>query len=118
MATEEVAVIGGLGIISFILAYYAFELRESQEDFWKKVSIGLFFMSLLFLNLVIFAVLLIAKNSSVAYLEDSVIVYGLMIMNWLTVVIILAFIIWVMYLSVIYTMEFLKGKFRGNAGDM
>ena len=115
--TNEIAIVWGLGIISFILAYCAFELRESQEEFWKKVSIGLFFMAILFLNLIIQSIMLIAKNS-VPYLEDSVIVNGLLIMSWTTIIIFFGFIIWVLFVSVQYTFALLMGKEKGDAGEM
>jgi len=109
MANEETAIIAGLGVIAFILSYYSFELRESEEEFWRKVSIGTFFMSMIFLNLIIYAVMLISKNGA-AYLEDSILVYGMMIMNWLTIIVILGFIIWIIFVSIQALFALLAGK--------
>lgn len=85
--SAELAVVGGIGFISALFAYMAFKLRDDDNDegtFGSKISLFLFFCSILFANLLMYALLLISQNS-LAYLEAPVIGIGLSIMTYGTI---------------------------------
>lgn len=84
MAAEG-AIVGGLAVISALLGYFAFNLNESQNDINKKIGLLLAFMSLVFLNLVMFSVRAIAVNNA-SYLVDGILSTGLLVMIWLTII--------------------------------
>lgn len=86
MAAEG-AIIGGLSVISALLGYFAFNLNESESEVSKKISVLLAFMSLIFLNLVMFSVQKIA-SANASYLVNSVLNTGLLAMIWLTIILI------------------------------
>ena len=87
MAAEG-AIIGGLSVISAILGYFAFSLNESTSEISKKVSVLLAFMSLVFLNLVMFSLQKIAAVNT-PYLVDSILNTGLFAMIWVTIILVI-----------------------------
>lgn len=93
----ELSVVTGLASVSMILGYFAFQCRESQEDFWQHMSVFLFFMSLMFLDLIMGALLLMVQNSAMTYLTDSVLVWGLYTMLIVTSIIVFGFLVWMVW---------------------
>lgn len=84
--SAELAVVGGLGFISAIFAYYAFQLRESGEELNQKIGVFLFFMSLLFADLLMFTIYqLTQETASLNFLTGSVMHTGLLVVIWVTV---------------------------------
>lgn len=83
--TGDVTVVVGLGAIAALFAYFAFELKDSESEIMTRVAVGFFFMSLVFVNLVMYTILLIAQNdATVSYLEGSVMNTGLAVVMWVT----------------------------------
>jgi hypothetical protein len=111
--SEQLAVIGGLGVTSFLFAYFSFSLRESQEEFWQRVSVGLFLMALVFTNFVMGAVLLIVQNGGVSYFDADFITWGLVITTWTTVIVLFFFFGWVVWA----TLKMLYEKIVGQPMD-
>ena len=118
MAAEE-SIILGLGIICALFSYMAFELRSKEEEdgtFGSKISLFLFFVSILFANLLMYALLLISQNSA-TYLEAPVIGIGLSIMTYGTIGVMIIYALYIigLFLRAFYdwTMEAM-GKRRGD----
>ena len=115
MAGEE-AIIVGLGIISALFAYFALSLRDNGENdqetsFGSRLSLFFFMLSVLFLNLLMYALLLISQNS-LPYLEAPVLAVGLSIMVYGTIGVV---VIYFVYLLVMFIMS-IKDWFRESIG--
>lgn len=82
MAAEEGVIIGLLGIAA-LFAYYAFKLRESDNEGNKRIAVFLAFISLVFANITLFTVYDIANNS-LAYLTGGALSVALLVMIWTT----------------------------------
>lgn len=105
--SAELAIVGGLGFVSALFAYMAFKLRdEKNEDgtFGSKISLFLFFCSILFANLLMYSLLLISQNS-LPYLEAPVISLGLSIMTYGTIGVMIVYSLYLIGL-------FLKGVYE------
>lgn len=115
MAGEE-AIIVGLGIISAIFGYFALSLRDNgdsdqETSFGSRLALFFFILSILFLNLLMYALLLISQNS-LPYLEAPVLSIGLSIMVYGTIGVV---IIYFIYLLVMFIMS-IKDWFRESIG--
>lgn len=96
--SAEIAIVGGLGLICGLFAYMSFQLREKEDDdgtFGNKISLFLFFISVFFANLLMYALLLIAQNGP-TYLEAPVIGIGLSIMTYGTIGVIIIYTIYLL----------------------
>lgn len=111
--SAELSIVTGLGLISAMLAYYAFSFRQSTEEFTQKLSILFFSFSLIFLNLLMYAMVEIAKNTSVTYLQNSVLSAGLRILTYVTVFIAIGYFL-IVVIMVIYS---LYGVVKGALQD-
>ena len=105
---SEMTIVVGFSVISAILAYYAFELRDAEEDLTRKLSLFLFFLSILFLNLVMYSMVLIAQNTGLSYLLDSVVYTGLQIMTWVTLAIVIIYFIVLLLVGITSVIDFTK----------
>jgi hypothetical protein len=106
--SSEVAIISGLGIISGLFAYFAFETRNSDDGtFGSNVSLFFFFVSFLFLNLLMYAVLLIGQNNA-TYLTSGVLVTGLQIMTYSSVGLLIIYMIYVLITFVMAMNDWVK----------
>lgn len=110
--SEQLAVVGGLGLTSFLFAYFGFHLRDSPEEFWQHVSVALFLMALIFTNFVMGAVLLIVQNGTVTYFDESFITWGLAITTWTTVLTLVFFLGWVLWATLHMLYEKMVGTHR------
>lgn len=117
--SAELAIVGGLGFISALFAYMAFALRSGDDEdgtFGSKISLFLFFVSILFANLLMYALLLISQNSA-TYLEAPVIGIGLSIMTYGTIGVMIIYALYIigLFLRGVYdwVMEAM-GKRRGD----
>lgn len=104
--SAELAVVGGLGFISALFAYMAFSLRakdDNDDTFGNKLSLFLFFCSVLFCNLLMYSLLLISQNS-LPYLEAPVIGIGLSIMTYGTIGAVIIYTIYLisLFLKTVY----------------
>lgn len=102
MAGEE-AIIVGLGIISALFAYFALSLRSDDPDdqsFGSKLSLFFFILSILFCNLLMYALLLISQNS-LPYLETSVINIGLAVMTYGTIGVLIIYAVYLLVMLLI-----------------
>jgi hypothetical protein len=115
MAYGEIAVVAGMGITSALLSYMAFELRESKEEFWQTVSVGLFFMSIIFIDLLVFSLLLIIQNDSLTYLDESVVSIALTIILWTTTILVFAFFMWLIFNAIKTLIDMLSGKMKRDS---
>jgi hypothetical protein len=115
--SAENSIVLGLGVISATLGYFAFELGRSDEDLSKKIGLVLGFMSLAFLNLVMYAIYKIA-SVNLSYLVDGVLHTGILILMWTTlslVFILLLVVIWISIKSLyIWSSNFGKRKDNTN----
>lgn len=103
MAAEE-AIIVGLGIISALFAYFALSLRENgngdeENSFGSKLSLFFFILSILFANLLMYALLLISQNA-LPYLETPVINVGLSIMVYGTIAVLIIYFVYLLVMLV------------------
>lgn len=87
----ETAIIGGMGIIAFLFAYIGFELRNSDEEFWKRTAVFTFFISLLFIVLLMATIFLMVDNN-LPYLKDTVIIWALFVTVWFVALVSLIFL--------------------------
>lgn len=112
--SAELAVVGGLSFISAIFGYFAFALRESQEEFNQKIGVFLFFMSLLFVDLVMFTIYrLTQETATLTFLTGGVMKTGLLVVIWVTVglTVLLLFSLVFMAISALWTMyQKISGK--------
>ena len=117
MAYGEITVVAGLGIVSALLAYMAFELRNSSEKFWQTASVMLFFMAIIFVDLLVFSMLLIIQNDGLLYLEDSVLSLALSIIMWTTTVLVFAFFMWLIFNAIKLLFDMLNNKKSDGDAD-
>ena len=110
MVNTEIGMIFAMAFISALFGYFAFEMKDSEVSIWRYTAIGFFFLSLIFVNMLIGIVLLVAQNSGLTYLQDSIIVWALFIINWVTIVLIVVFLAAVFYFMLKTGMEMLAGK--------
>jgi len=102
MVAED-AIIIGLGIISGIFAYFALSLRSDDPDdqsFGSKLSLLFFVLSILFSNLLMYALLLISQNS-LPYLETPVINIGLSVMTYATIGVLIIYSVYLLVMLLI-----------------
>lgn len=120
MAGEE-AIIVGLGIITAIFAYFSLSLRSEDPDddsFGSKLSLFFFILSILFCNLLMYALLLISQNS-LPYLETPVINIGLSVMTYGTIGVLIIYAVYLLIMLCITMYDWIQqamGK-RGK-GDV
>lgn len=98
--SSQLAVIAGLGIISTLFAYYAFEFRNSTQELLQKFSVFLFFVSLVFVDLVMYSIYYIANNEGLAYLSNGVIQTGLLVLTWTTVLLTFVLLLVILYMLI------------------
>lgn len=116
MAGEE-AIVVGLGVVSAIFGYFALSLRDDGSDddrdngFGSKLSLFFFMLSILFLNLLMYALLLISQNT-LTYLEAPVISIGLSIMTYGTIGVVVLYFV---YLLVMF-IQSINGWFKEMMG--
>lgn len=116
MAGEE-AIVVGLGVVSAIFGYFALSLRDDGSDddrdngFGSKLSLFFFMLSILFLNLLMYALLLISQNT-LTYLEAPVISIGLSIMTYGTIGVVVLYFV---YLVVMF-IQSINGWFKEMMG--
>jgi len=89
----EVAIIGGLGILTFTFADVTFSLWQRSQheggglggvDWERLLGLMSFLLTVVFLNMTMYAILLIAQNNSITYLNDTVLRVGLAAVMWST----------------------------------
>lgn len=114
MVGTEFNVVVGLSIISFLLAYYAFKLREGADDVTKKVALFLFFMSVLFVNLIMYSLVLISQNTDIGYLQNSVVYMGLQVLTYTTLFGLVIYFIAMIVLAVGGFIEYAKTMLNGR----
>lgn len=113
--SAELAIITGLGLISVMFGYYTRIFKESTEELNNKLSILFFFFSLLFLNLVMYAILLIGQNTvGLTYLSNSVLNTGLLVMTYSTVGFLIIYFIILFVLTVISGGNFVLDYYKGR----
>lgn len=78
--SAELAIVSGIGVISALLGYFAFELRESHET----LAWIMFFLSITFLDILTLVIVKIADQSA-AYV--GFIQIGLTILLWLNILV-------------------------------
>jgi hypothetical protein len=85
--SSEVSVVVGLTFISALFAYYAFELRDSQEVLSQKLAVFMFFMSIVFLNLVMYTIYrLTQEDPNLSFLTSGIMSTGLLVVVWTTTI--------------------------------
>jgi hypothetical protein len=111
--TAEVSIVAGIGIVSSLFAYYAFEFRNSEEQVVKQLSVLMFFFSILFANLLIYAMYMISVNSLV-YLQNSVLEAALAIITYFTVAMVIIYAIVMLLMFLKSLLDYIKGLYRGS----
>lgn len=111
--SAELSVMGGLVSTMFILFYVAFELKDSDTEFWKHIGLLFFFLGVIFLNLVSGAVLLMVDNN-LPYLKDSIASWGLFTINWLSAGVLILWLIYMLFITTKFMFDWLQGKVKGD----
>jgi phosphotransferase system glucose/maltose/N-acetylglucosamine-specific IIC component len=87
---EELTIILGLGIISALFAYFAFEFLSKKEEslrgFSAEKALGVLFfvLSIVFLNMIMYSILLVSINAGGSYLTNSILTTGVQIIMYAT----------------------------------
>jgi hypothetical protein len=110
----ELSIVLGLSVISALFAYFAFEFKNSAEPLNQKIGVFLFFVSVGFLNLVMYSCVLIAQNGGVAYLEHSVVNTGLTIITYTSIVAIILYFIVIFVLTVKGIVDYMRSYVKGR----
>lgn len=115
---EEQAIIIGLGVITAMFGWYSFKLSESDIELNKKLGLYLAFVSLLMVNLIMYAVLKVAEQNA-TYLLGSVVLSGFRLVMWSTIGIIMLFGLALLFGVLQWIVEWAKsfGKRKGGGGD-
>lgn len=114
----DITVVAGLGIISTIFAYYAFQLRNSEEEFVQKLALFLFFMSIVFLSLLMYGIYLMVDNDpSYSYLKTPIMNTGMLVMVWVNVTFGVIILFTVVGMLIMTAFEYMKGMFKGKRDD-
>lgn len=109
--SAEIAVMSGLTVTMFILFYVAFELKDSEAEFWKHIGLLFFFLGIVFLNLVSGAVLLMVDNN-LPYLKDGVATWGLFTISWLSAGVLILWLIYLLLITTKFMFDWLQGKVK------
>lgn len=108
--SAELSVVIGIGIISGILGYFAFELREHHE----KLSWLLFFCSFTFLTILSLTITQIA-GTNLAYL--SYVRVTLTIMMWINILVSFYIVAGMMWEGGLALWEYSTSKITGRGRD-
>lgn len=83
----ENGIIAGMSFIAGLCGYFTFKFRESENSFGQVSSVVFFNLSLLFINFIVYTILLVIQNTaSVSYLESPIMNIMLSITIWTTVI--------------------------------
>ena len=92
--TTEIDIVLGLGILSALFSYFAFEFLQHQEgeeesrnrvyNWNRNLGILCFLLSIIFINMLMYTLVLIAQNTGLSYLNDTVLVVGMQVLMWAT----------------------------------
>lgn len=98
MTVEDLSIIAGLSVLSWMFSTFAFQFLRSEDtddgrddehgkifNWNKKIGILCFLLSIIFLNMLMYSMVLIAQNTSVSYLNDTVLVIGMEAVMWATI---------------------------------
>lgn len=126
MGTEIVIVLG-LGVLSAHFAFFAFEFinkgsnengNEQEQDHgipWGKVLGVLFFLlSIIFIQMIMYSLVLIAQNTGLSYLNDTLLVTGLQIIMWSTIIVIGIYLFSLLLGILVWSYEFVSGAVKGR----
>ena len=85
----ELSIVGGLGLITGVFAYIAFQFWHTTESddgvSWERRLALLFFILTVFgVDLLMYTVYLIAANNSITYLQNGILLVALGAVMWLT----------------------------------
>jgi len=112
--SAEGAVVFGFVAMSYMFAHYAFVMREGNEEINHRISAFLFFLSLLFLNLTMYAMILIAQNSSMTYLENSVLSVGLRVITYFTVSVLMIYFLLMIIFGIKAAVQYAREQMSGR----
>lgn len=111
----ENTVIGGLAFASFMFAYLGFELRENETVFNQLVSLLFFSMSLLFINFVVYGIMLIVQNnSSLSYLSDPITYVAFNIVMWITIIVFFFYFLFMLLKFLSFLFEMIMGYLKNK----
>lgn len=92
--TIEYNITAGLGIIAAILAYISFRFLDRDVppsgngsvifNWDRLIGMMFFLLTIIFLNMIMYTILLIAQNNALTYLNDTVLRVGLIAVMWST----------------------------------
>lgn len=112
MVLEE-AIIIGLSVIAGLSAYFSFQFRESETTFGQVSSVVFFNLSLLFVNFIVYTILLIVQNTAeLAYLDGAIMGIMLNIIIWVTIITFFAYFLLTLLNGIIAMFTQLKAKFK------
>lgn len=118
--TALLAVVGGMGLVAGFFAYYShlFYARSAEENgglgWGKLLSLLCFFGSVLSVNMIMYSLVLIAQNESLTYLTDSVLVVGLQLVMWSTIIGIGLYSVALLFGGLYIAYESIVGWMRGR----
>lgn len=111
----ELSIVVGIGLISALFGYYAFNLKDNPEPMIQKLAVLFFFMSLIFVNMTMYVLLLMTQNNAtVSYLADPIMGVGLSILTYLTVSLAILFLIALLIAIVRYGVDYVVESWYGR----
>lgn len=114
----ELSIVIGLAVTSMMFAYFSYSFKNHPENIMKQVSIFFFFISLFFLNMIMYACILIAQNNTLTYLETPVLEQGLTIITYITTGAVILYFIILVVMTVISLggsgLRYIKGRGKND----
>lgn len=91
--TAELAIVSGLSMVTSILAYMTFNFldraleqgnSDDRIDWQGIIGIMLLLLTIIFVNIIIYTLVLIAQNNGISYLNDTTLLIALQTTMWAT----------------------------------
>jgi hypothetical protein len=102
----ENGIIGGVSVLCVLFGFFAFKLRDNDNNFNQMLSLFFFSLSVLFSNLLMGTILLIIQNnSSLSYLENTITLAGYQVLIWTTAVMFVLFVVVMLFMFLKYLYE-------------
>lgn len=125
--SNEIVIVLGLGIICALMSFFAFEFLtmenpDPKNNWYSRLGLLCLFLALIFLNMIMYTIILVAQNSGLQYLNDTILVWGLTAVMYSTISVLalylffLTFSALVMFYQVIH--DRLSGKRHRTKGDV
>lgn len=106
--SSEAAIVIGLGMVAFIMKEFSFRLSDHENEWMQRLGFFLGFVSLFYVNFVMYTVLKVAQNS-LSYVMTGTMSVALQVMIWTTVIILMVFSLYIFFQVISFMYSFGKG---------